>query len=237
MRGTTTAGSEVERLRRVYYDYAERGLGATKWSAANPGNQAIERERRHQTEQWLRRAGLLPLTDKRILDVGCGAGKALAEFEVWGAKPDHLFGVDLLPDRIRQAQEQFPALSFQPANAERLPFPNQSFDLVLAFTVFSSILEPQMARNVRGQIQRVLRRGGGVLWYDFCLNNPFNPQVRGISRRGVQRLFSRFDCCLESLTLLPPLARRLGFLTPWLYPALAAFPFLRTHYLGLLIKR
>jgi hypothetical protein len=49
-------------------------------------------------------------------------------------------------------------------------------------------------------------------------------------------IFLDYDAQLETITLLPPLARRLGFLTGWLYPTLAAVPWLRTHYIGLLNK-
>ena len=49
-------------------------------------------------------------------------------------------------------------------------------------------------------------------------------------------LFAGFRGHWTSLTLLPPLARRLGPLTPFAYPALAAIAPLRTHLLGVLIK-
>jgi ubiquinone/menaquinone biosynthesis C-methylase UbiE len=228
--------SEVDRLKLVYREYRERGLGKTKWSLTNRGNQAIWRERERKLEQLLQRAGFLPLDQWRILDVGCGTGETLAGFEAWGARPDNLFGVDLLADRIRCAKENFPAMHFQEANAEALPFENGFFDLVTVFTVFTSILDPQMTRNLSREINRVLRSGGAVVWYDFRINNPLNPHVRGISRKGIRQLFPEFDARLVSITLMPPLARRCGSLTDLLYPCFASLSFLRSHYLGLLVK-
>ena len=228
--------SEVERLKLVYQDYGERGWGQTKWSVTNRGNQAIQQERERKLELLLQRAGFFPLGQRRILDVGCGTGETLARFEAWGARRDNLFGVDLLADRIRNAKESFPEMTFQEANAEALPFANGYFDLVTVFTVFTSILDPQMARNVSREIHRVLRSGGAVVWYDFRMNNPFNPHVRGISRKGIRNLFPEFRSRLVSITLIPPLARRWGFLTDLLYPCFAMLPFLRSHYLGLLVK-
>jgi SAM-dependent methyltransferase len=230
------AHSEVDRLKLVYREYGERGLGKTKWSATNRGNRAIRRERERKQEELLERAGYFRLDHKCILDVGCGTGETLAGFEAWGAKPENLFGVDLLADRIRRAKEHFPAMNFQEANAEALPFANGLFDLVTVFTVFTSILDPQMTRNLSREINRVLRSGGAVVWYDFRMNNPLNPHVRGISRRGIQQLFREFDASMIPITLLPPLARRLGSLTDLLYPCFASLPFLRSHYLGLLVK-
>jgi ubiquinone/menaquinone biosynthesis C-methylase UbiE len=228
--------SEADRLKVVYREYGERGLGKTKWSLTNRGNQAIRQERERKLARLLQRAGFLPLAPRRILDVGCGTGETLAGFEAWGARPENLFGVDLLADRIRRAKEAFPALNFQETNAEALPFENGFFDLAAVFTVFTSILDPQMTRNLSREITRVLRSGGAVIWYDFRMNNPFNPHVRGVSRKGIRQLFPEFNERLVSITLMPPLARRCSFLTQLLYPCFASLPFLRSHYLGLLTK-
>ena len=231
--GTCT---EVERLTEVYREYRDRGWSETKWGIANKGNQAMLRERGHRLKELLQRSGFLPLDQRRILDVGCGTGEMLAGFQSWGARPENLFGVDLLPERIRGANERFPHISFQQVNAEVLPFPDGFFDLVSVFTVFSSILDQQMARNVSREVDRILRRRGAVIWYDFRLNNPFNRHVRGVPRKAVRTLFPEFDLHLVSITLLPPLARRLGELTDRLYTSLVSLAFLRSHYLGVLAK-
>jgi ubiquinone/menaquinone biosynthesis C-methylase UbiE len=227
---------EVQRLAAVYREYHRRNLGRSKWSPANPGNQAIVRERERVLGELLAQAGLLPLCDRRILDIGCGTDTVLAGFQKWGASPGNLFGVDLLPSRIHTAQQRFPDLVFKQSNAEVLPFADGDFDLVLLFTVFSSILSRPMATNISHEVTRILRPGGGIIWYDFRVKSPFNRHVRRISREGIEQLFPGFQSRLETITLLPPLARRLGRLTERLYPALAKLPFLRTHYLGLLLK-
>jgi ubiquinone/menaquinone biosynthesis C-methylase UbiE len=228
---------EVDRLNRVYRFYRDRALPHTRWSAANAGNQAIRAERLQTLERLLEWAAFLPLTDARLLEVGCGTGGNFEGFLRLGVRPAHLVGVDLLAERIEQARQAHPDIALHTVNAESLPFADASFDLVAVFTVFSSILDRQMRHHVRREIDRVLRFGGGVIWYDFRWNNPFNPHVRGISRRDLRDLFPRFEPRLTSLTLLPPLARRLGGWTPRLYRPLAALPFLRTHLLGILIKR
>jgi hypothetical protein len=107
---------------------------------------------------------------------------------------------------------------------------SSSLDMVLLFTVFSSILDHRMAENVATEVRRVLKPGGAVLWYDFRYDNPSNPHTRGMTKRHIRRLFPGFTLNLRTITSLPPLARRLGRATSWLYPVLAAGPFLRTHY-------
>lgn len=228
--------AEVDRLRGVYEQYAAAGLGASKWSSANRGNQAMLAERERKTHDLLQRFGFFPLAARRILDVGCGTGEPLGRFADWGAKPENLFGVDLIPERIRTARLNIPKLTFQLANAESLPFPDGFFDLVIAFTVFTSILNGQMAANVGSEIQRVLAPGGALVLYDFRVSNPFNRHVRGLSRKRIAHLFPGFRMAFETLSLLPPLARRLGVLTDALYVPLGSLPVLRSHLLGLLIK-
>lgn len=227
---------EIDRIISIYDQYKRNASVQALWSSSNQGNLFIFRERQRTTEYLLDAHGCLPLSKHRILDVGCGRGAELAYLTQWGAQPHHLYGVDLLPDRIAAAQQAFPDLHFQQANAERIEFPASTFDLVLLFTVFTSILDRQMAHNVAAEVQRVLKPGGAVIWYDFRYNNPYNPHVRGMTKAKIQQLFPGFTLYLRTVTLLPPLARRLGALTPLLYPILSSLPFLRTHYLGLLVK-
>ena len=227
---------EVDRLERVYREYAARGFGQSKWSLANKGNRAILEECLRKMREKLEKTGFFPLDKRRILDVGCGTGERLAALADLGAKPENLFGVDLIPDRIDEARRNHPGITFQSANAENLPFADRAFDLVSVFTVFTSILSCRMAAQVCLEINRVLMSGGAVIWYDFRMHNPWNRHVRGISRHQIQKLFPDYKLHLESISLLPPLARRLGWLTNLAYSPLSSIPFLRSHYLGVLTK-
>jgi ubiquinone/menaquinone biosynthesis C-methylase UbiE len=227
---------EVDRLERVYREYATRGFGQSKWSPGNKGNLAIQEECLRKIREKLQKTGFLPLDKRRILDVGCGTGERLAALADLGARAENLFGVDLIRDRINEARQKHPGITFQCGNAENLPFADHTFDLVTVFTVLSSILSCQMASHVCLEINRVLRSGGAVIWYDFRVHNPWNRHVRGMSRRQIQKLFPDFKPHLESVSLLPPLARRLGRLTNLAYSPLCSIPFLRSHYLGVLTK-
>lgn len=233
---TPVSTDETRRINEVYRQYrADEGY-ARKWSGQNRGNQYMARAWKDRLRDLLARHGLAPLAERRILEVGCGSGGVLASLVELGAAPEHLTGIDLLADRIADARQRFPHLRFLQGNAEQLPFAAGSFDLVLLFTVFTSILDPAMRRAAAQEAARVLRPGGAVVWYDFRYNNPWNRHVRGLGRGEIVRLFPALLPDLHALTLLPPLARRLGRLTPLLYPLLVRLPPLRTHYLGLLLK-
>jgi ubiquinone/menaquinone biosynthesis C-methylase UbiE len=232
---TNPSTAEVDRLKKTYRDYREGGYDR-RWSSENPGNREMVRERQAAMQALLAARGLLPLTGRRVLDVGCGTGAELAHLLSLGAEARHLKGVDLLPARVAAARAAYPELAFSCANAEFLAYPDSAFDLVMLFTVLSSILDPVMENHLCAEVGRILKPGGAVLFYDFRFRNPVNPQVRGLTRRQLRRLFPGYALEVRSLTLLPPLARRLGRWTKALYPILASIPFLRTHLLGLLIK-
>ena len=229
-------GQEETRIQRVYAAYADQGVVESKWSLENPGNVAISQERSRVLAKMLDRAAFTPLGDKRILEVGCGQGRVLQDLVELGARPGFLAGVDLRTEAIDAARSRWPEVDLRVADGQRLPFVAESFDVVAVFTVFSSILEGKISKMVAREISRVLKPGGGVVHYDFQYRNPWNPEVRGINRVEVETLFPGFRGEWTSLTLLPPLARRLGPLTAFAYPALAAVAALRTHLLGVLIK-
>ena len=49
------------------------------------------------------------------------------------------------------------------------------------FTVFSSILNDSVRKQIAAEMLRVAKPGGGVLWFDLRVNNPRNPNVRGVT--------------------------------------------------------
>ena len=91
-----------------------------------------------------------------------------------------------------------------------------------------------MTHNLAREVRRVLRPDGHVLIYDFRVPSPLNRNTRAVRRSMIRRLFPDLTMIARSLTLLPPLARRLGFAPQTAYSSLAAIPFLRTHNMMLL---
>jgi len=102
----------------------------------------------------------------------------------------------------------------------------------VASTLFSSLPSRGLEEAVAGEIARALRPDGWLAWYDLRYRNPANRSVHGLGRSDVQSLFPGWTLELQSMTLLPPLARRLGPLTGALYGPLHALPFLRSHLIG-----
>ncbi len=119
-------------------------------------------------------------------------------------------------------------------SAHCLAWPDAHFDIVSQFVVFTSILDSNLKRQMASEMLRVLKPSGVILWFDFRVNNPRNPQVRGIGRSEIASLFPVCDIRLDSLILAPPLANILVPRSPKLASVLEKVPFLRTHYLGLI---
>jgi len=160
-----------------------------------------------------------------------------SQFIKWGARPENVFGIDLLPERVAEAKELSPqAIRIDCGSAADLSFPNAMFDLVLQCTVFTSILDSNMKKQVAAEMLRVVKEDGLILWYDFHVDNPWNANVRGVKKREIRELFPECQLALRRVTLAPPLVR---FLAPYSWLAcyfLKKVPWICTHYIGV-IKR
>ena len=227
--------SELARIRAAYAR-RKREVPRDRYSEANPRALIFQRELESRILELLTRECSGRLAESRILDVGCGEGRWLRRFAQWGAVPENLAGADLLAERIDAARDACPSgVRLFCCNAGELPFAAQSFDVVSSMTVFSSILASDLREAVAVEMLRVLRPGGVVLWYDFFVNNPANPDVRGVGKAEIARLFSGCDVELARITVAAPLGRAVATL-PVVYSALARCRIFCTHYLGWIRK-
>ncbi len=182
----------------------------------------------------LSKFGKNDLSNKKILDVGCGNGGVLRDFVRYGAKPENCYGIDLLFERIELAKKLNPSINFECSNAENLPYDNKMFDIVLCFTVFSLIFDGKMKWNIAREMLRVLNNDGVILYYDFHMDNPRNPDVRGVKKWEIYSLFPDCRIYLKRVTLAPPIVRFIALKSFLLSYFLEKIPWLRTHYLGII---
>jgi SAM-dependent methyltransferase len=194
-------------------------------------------ERQRELRRLLVRAGLLDLSQTSLLEVGCGSGGNLLEMLRFGFASHHLTGIELLPERLAQARAVLPErLSLIGGDALRAEVPDASQDIVLAATVFSSLLDDDFQRQLAQSMWRWVTPGGAVLWYDFHVDNPRNPDVRGVPLRRVRELFPEGRVQHRRVTLAPPLARAACAVHPTLYGAFNLLPLLRTHLMAWVAK-
>jgi len=198
---------------------------------------AGSQERQRALVSLLRQQGIRDLAGIEILEVGCGTGANLVELMFLGAQPERLAGNELLPDRLAQARSRLPqSVRLHPGNAVELALESGSFDIVYQSVVFSSVLDESLQRDLAAAMWRWTKPGGGILWYDFIYDNPYNPDVRGVPLRRVRQLFPAGRIKWKRVTLAPPLARRVVRIHPSLYAICNAAPFLRTHILCFIEK-
>lgn len=126
-----------------------------RWRASDVG--AITERLEHQLIHEL--AG--DVTGRSILDVGCGDGTLAVE--LWERGAD-VVGIDASNSMIEaaraMAQERGANIAFRTATAERLPFPPEHFDIVVATTVLCFMKD---AAPVIREMARVLRPGGRII--------------------------------------------------------------------------
>jgi SAM-dependent methyltransferase len=221
---------ELERIAERYRRRSDRPSGTAFARCAIAEREAIYRE------LLVGHSGG-NLGSLRLLEIGCGGGGELARFLRLGLRPELLVGNELLPERLAVARAALPAsLRLLPGDASMIDLPNDSFDVVFQSTVFTSILDDALAERLARRMWELVRPGGAILWYDFTVNNPRNPDVRGVPGDRVAELFPHGAMRSWRVTLAPPLGRAVAPLGSWAYRALASIPFLRTHLIAWIVK-
>ena len=228
--------SEHDETRAVVERYARRS-GADRYSLLRPEVWQMVHERQRALLQMLAAHGIVDLSVLRLAEVGCGSGGNLLELLRLGFVPQHLTGIELLPERFAQAQQVLPAATtLLQGDATLAAIEPASQDFVLQSTVFSSLLDDAFQQRMADTMWAWLKPGGAVLWYDFTYDNPRNPDVRGVPLDRVRALFPHGRVAHHRVTLAPPLARVLCRWHPALYGVFNTLPLLRTHVLAWITK-
>jgi ubiquinone/menaquinone biosynthesis C-methylase UbiE len=226
---------ELDRIRTAYLRW-RRELPLDRYARINPAQLYSLHDLEQELLHLLRVEGIRSLAGMRVLEVGCGGGKMLRQLLEYGADPDRLLGVDLVFENLEESRRLAPHIKTLCCSASHLPFPDASFDFVLQFAVFTSVLSSAMRQGIANEISRVLVPGGTLIWYDSAYDNPRNPNVRGIGREEIKRLFPHFTIRSRRLTLAPPLGRMLARFGPTVYHAATTTKVFCTHNLCLMRK-
>jgi len=217
-----------------------QNMGGYRASASllQPHRYMAHQEKEREFLKILSRFDFAAIQSKTLLEIGAGFGANILQFLRWDFLPENMTANDCMPDRCAHARKILPtSIRVIERNALDLDLPENSFDIILASTVFTSILDREFQQRLAIKIWSLVKPGGAVLWYDFVFDNPDNPDVKGVPRRRVLELFPQAKVSvLRKVTLAPPIARAVCRLHPRLYSAFNLFPFLRTHLVGWLEK-
>ncbi len=161
---------------------------------------------------------------RKILEVGCAGGHLSALLSQLFPQAK-VTGIDVYEPALAEARKRFPKLTFKKADALNLPFPDESFDLVVSSETIEHVTDPGkmlsetervISKNGRGILEmdrgaaplRIIgycwpRLGRGVVWRDAHLH-PFTARQlqKIITSNGFviqKKIFSHFGMAVSFL--------------------------------------
>lgn len=166
------------------------------------------------------------IAGKRVLDVGCGIGKESVFYAMCGAS---VSGLDLsregisVAQRTAQANGVAPRCDFKVASASDMPYPDNSFDIV----VYNAVLHHAVKYpGISDETFRVLKPGGKVVLAEGLRDNRLYCWLRDAQRRitkprdqgdvdlerwDIDAFLARYvDVHVEPFSLLESFATRAG---------------------------
>lgn len=96
----------------------------------------------------------------KVLDLGCGNGRLIEIFE--DIKVDYI-GTDNSAGLLDQAKEKYPKNDFVLLSSLKLPFPDNSFDLIFCLAVLHHIPSQDMRLKFLEEARRMLKPGGKII--------------------------------------------------------------------------
>jgi len=225
---------ESGRIRETYRRYQASDHYHRIWYDESPGNLFLNESVKKSLLGVLTKHGLTELDRLKVLDVGCGGGQILTYLVGFGSNEDLLYGVDLIEERLKEAKAKLVGGHFQCADASSLPYRDHSFDLVMQFTMLSSVLNGALRKKIAGEIMRVLKPGGTIVSFDTRYWNPQNPNTRPVREWELRSYFAPCRVQGYPILLIPQVARVLAPLSVGLCRLLERVPMFRSHYLAVI---
>ncbi len=185
---------QTEELKTRVHDFWQANPCGTKFAEGEIGTReffnALERHR-YQTEWHIPGAVNFPRwRDSEVLEVGCGLGTDAINFARRGVR---YTGVDLTEASIELVRRRFEleglTATLRVADAEALPFADDSFDLVYSHGVLHHTPDTQRAIH---EVHRVLKPGGAAIVMLYHKNS-YNYRVNIMTLRRMEVRMLVFD--------------------------------------------
>ena len=154
------------------------------WDQVGPTKPFAHPVNVQQLKLWLN-------SDSRILDYGCGYGRALGVLKSKGF--ENLVGFDPAPAMIRSARGRYPSIRFEVLEDFRsIPLADASVDAVMLFAVLTCVPGNRAQRDIIDEITRVLRPAGFLYVSDMWLQTDernLDRYDRDVKKYGVYGVF------------------------------------------------
>lgn len=115
------------------------------------------------------------VSGKKLLDLGCGEGYCSRYLEILGAS--HIEAIDISDEMIALAKSKIKkdtVINFKVGDIKKLPYDNNSFDLVLGMFVYNYLDKKDMLTSLK-EVFRVLKKSG---FFIFAVPHPFFPLLK-----------------------------------------------------------
>lgn len=229
---------ERENLRiKAEYKRRETEVNADLYAPWQPADMLMISERKRIAAMMLKELSRFPEAGNPCLEIGYGKLGWLADLLSWGMNETDLHGIELDVVRATRARRAFPMAFLEVGDATKLPWQSDHFSLAIASTVYSSILDQTVRKKISDEIGRVVSPRGAVILYDMAVKNPRNDSLAAVKYEEVKAMFPDFKCYFRSATLAPPIARAVAGRSWTLAALLSSLPFLRTHFVAVLVKQ
>lgn len=199
--------------------------------------------------KYLKKEKHLPMSDLRVLDLGCGTGRNsnyLAE------RGNFVFGLDLAANALKLASERAEKAGLSEQTkylrqsiGDKLPFEDNSFDLILDITASNSIKSSEREVYLK-ESSRVLKPGGFMILRTLCKDGDQNAKKLLETNPGgeldtyflkdlgiIERVFSEVD--LKNLYgryfYFDKLVKDVG------YPQIKGITYKRKYWLAIMMKK
>lgn len=126
----------------------------------------------------------IELKNKTILDIGCGDGTDIVNFQKMGALP---FGIEPSEEFVKSAKEKSPHSTILVGKGEALPFPDKNFDIVVSKYALQTSSD---APKILDEAARVLKTDGHFI---FLSKHPIRQFLEKINTYGQSENVNYFD--------------------------------------------
>ncbi len=170
-------------------------------------------------------------SSSNILDIGCGGAWDLIDLIKYGFNQQNLYGVDINDDCISRAKTDFPLLNLSCQDATRLSFQDNFFDLVFESTMFVTLTDTLMSKEIAEEMIRVTKKNGFILLIDWKYGKFWSENYLACNKKRVKSMFNvGKDMEIISVnrgSLIPPVGRFFSTYLGSLYFLVSKlFPFL-----------
>jgi ubiquinone/menaquinone biosynthesis C-methylase UbiE len=104
--------------------------------------------------------------DSKVLDFGCGYGRVSNLLLNSGYR--RIVGIDSSANMIERGKREFPELRLDILAEEGLPYPDNSFDAIVACGVFTCITSQKIRGSHMNELYRILKPEGLLHMVEFC---------------------------------------------------------------------